>query len=90
MAGRIYLLNGESKLIAMEESAYDSENLLQKLRADHPDRLAGEQIDAEEPRRWLLVTREMAVPGEQYGAGRWSLDHLFLDQDAVPTLVEVI
>jgi hypothetical protein len=22
-------------------------------------------------------------------AGRWSLDHLFLDQDAIPTLVEV-
>ena len=36
-----------------------------------------------------LVTREMAVPGEEDGAGRWSLDHLFLDQDAIPTLVEV-
>ena len=31
----------------------------------------------------------MAVPGEQDGAGRWSLDHLFLDQEAIPTLVEV-
>src|SRR5712675_2118601 len=31
----------------------------------------------------------MAVPGELDGAGRWSLDHLFLDQDAIPTLVEV-
>ena len=73
----------------MEETTYDSESLLQKLLADHPDLLAGDQIDAEEPRRWLLVTREMAVPGEQDGAGRWSLDHLFLDQDAIPTLVEV-
>ena len=73
----------------MEEAPYDSETLLQKLLADHPDLLAGDQIDAEEPRRWLLVTREMAVPGEQDGAGRWSLDHLFLDQDAIPTLVEV-
>jgi hypothetical protein len=89
VAGRIYLLDGESKLIAMEESAYDSETLLQKLLADHPDLLAGEQINAEEPRRWLLITREMAVPGEQDGAGRWSLDHLFLDQEAIPTLVEV-
>ena len=73
----------------MEEAPYDSESLLQKLLADHPDLLAGDQINAEEPRRWLLVTREMAVPGEQDGAGRWSLDHLFLDQDAIPTLVEV-
>ena len=62
---------------------------MQKLLADHPDLLAGDQINVEEPRRWLLVTREMAVPGEQDGAGRWSLDHLFLDQDAIPTLVEV-
>jgi hypothetical protein len=73
----------------MEESLYDSETLLQKLLADHPDLLAGDQINAEEPRRWLLITREMAVPGEQDGAGRWSLDHLFLDQEAIPTLVEV-
>ena len=58
VAGRIYLLDGESKLIAMEESPYDSETLLQKLLADHPDLLAGDQINAEEPRRWLLVTRE--------------------------------
>ena len=89
MAGRIYILNEDSKLIAMEEATYDSESLLQKLLADHPDLLAGDQINVEEPRRWLLVTREMAVPGEQDGSGRWSLDHLFLDQDAIPTLVEV-
>jgi hypothetical protein len=89
VSGRIYLLNGDSKLIAMEEASYDSESLLQKLLADHPDLLAGDQINVEEPRRWLLVTREMAVPGEQDGSARWSLDHLFLDQDAIPTLVEV-
>ena len=89
MAGRIYLLKDDSSLLAMEEAPYDSERLLQKLLANHPDLLAGEQIDVDEPRRWLLVTREMAVPGEQDGAARWSLDHLFLDQEAVPTLVEV-
>src|SRR3954465_550471 len=73
----------------MEEAAYDAGSLLQRLLADHPDLLAGDQINDEEPRRWLLVTREMAVPGEQDGAGRWSLDPLFLDQDAIPPLVEV-
>jgi hypothetical protein len=89
VAGRIYLLSNDTKLVAMDAAPYDSEALLQKLLADHPDLLAGEQINAEEPRRWLLVTREMAVPGEQDGSGRWSLDHLFLDQEAIPTLVEV-
>jgi hypothetical protein len=89
VAGRIYLLKEDSTLLAMEEATYDSESLLQKLLADHPGLLAGDQINVVKPRRWLLVTREMAVPGEQDGAGRWSLDHLFLDQDAIPTLVEV-
>jgi hypothetical protein len=74
VAGRIYLLKEDSKLLAMEEAPYDSERLLQKLLADHPDLLAGDQIDAEEPRRWLLVTREMAVPGEQDGAGRLAIE----------------
>ena len=31
----------------------------------------------------------MAVADQEGGSGRWSLDHLFLDQDGVPTLVEV-
>jgi hypothetical protein len=31
----------------------------------------------------------MGVPDEEEGHGRWSVDHLFLDQDAIPTLIEV-
>ncbi len=31
----------------------------------------------------------MSIPGEEEGGGRWSVDHLFLDQDSIPTLVEV-
>lgn len=89
MAGRIYLLDREASLVAMEETAYDSEKLLQELLANHPDLLAGEQINSDDPRRWLLVMREMSIPGEEEGGARWSLDHLFIDQDGVPTLVEV-
>jgi hypothetical protein len=36
-----------------------------------------------------LIDRESAVPDTEEGPGRWSVDHLFLDQDCVPTLVEV-
>ena len=89
MTGRIYLLNDNSDLMAMEEAPYDSEDLLQEMLANHPDLLAGEQINSDDPRRWLLITREMAVQGDEEGAARWSLDHLFLDQEAIPTLVEV-
>jgi hypothetical protein len=46
-------------------------------------------MNVEAPRRWLLVSRELAVPAEEGGGGRWAVDHLFLDQDGVPTIVEV-
>src|SRR5215212_10464542 len=41
------------------------------------------------PRRWLLISRETGLPSVEGGTDRWSVDHLFLDQDAVPTIVEV-
>lgn len=37
----------------------------------------------------LLVRREQPVPDQAEGSERWSLDHLFLDGDGVPVLVEV-
>ncbi len=88
MNGRIFLLDGD-RLRPMDEQPYDSEDLLQRLLADHPDLLAGDQIDDSDPRRWLLVQRELGVPDREGANDRWSVDHLFLDQDGVPTLVEV-
>jgi len=88
MPGGIFLLRDDD-LVEMTERPYDSEALLQKLLAQHPALLAGDQIDSSQPRLWLLISREMAVPGDQDGDGRWALDHLFMDQDGVPTLVEV-
>lgn len=89
MSGSIFVLQDNGKLIEVREAAYDSEALLQHLLAKYPNLLAGDQMNSDDPRRWLLVTREMAVPESEGSAGRWSLDHLFLDQEAVPTLVEV-
>ncbi|HJN38727.1 MAG TPA: galactonate dehydratase, partial [Chloroflexota bacterium] len=65
------------------------EDRLQELLARYPDVLAGNQMSRAAPRRWVLVAREVAVPDAAESAGRWSLDHLFLDQDGIPTLVEV-
>jgi hypothetical protein len=36
-----------------------------------------------------LIKREKSIPAEDNGSGRWSVDHLFVDQDGIPTLVEV-
>ncbi len=89
MSGGIYLVQDDSGLVKMNEQDYDSEDLLQGLLAKYPDLLAGDQINSTEPRRWLLVAREVSLASEEDGAGRWSVDHLFLDQDAIPTIVEV-
>jgi hypothetical protein len=89
MSGGIFLIREDGGLVEMSERPYDSEDLLQRLLADHPSVLAGTQLGSGEPRRWLLVRREVGVPSEEAGGGRWSLDHLFLDQEGIPTLVEV-
>lgn len=88
ITGSIFLRT-DTGLVELRESAYDSEAILQQLLADYPNLIPGDQIDAVAPCRLLLVRREMEVPGAEDGAGRWSIDHLFLDQDGVPTLVEV-
>ena len=88
MAGGVFLRRGLD-LIEMSEEAYALEDHLQELIERHPNLLAGDQVNPDAPRKWLLLSRETAVPGEKGGNGRWSLDHLLLDQDAIPTLVEV-
>jgi len=80
--------DNRDNLIALEEASYATEAVLQLLLAKYPDLIPGDQIDPESPRRWLFVAREIGIPGEENGSGRWSLDHLFLDQDGIPTFVE--
>jgi hypothetical protein len=62
---------------------------LQELLAGNIHLLPGAQINRDNPRRWLLIRREAGVPDHDGGGGWWSVDHLAVDQDAVPTCVEV-
>jgi hypothetical protein len=89
MTRGIFLIGANNALTELRETPYDSEALLQQLLADHPNILAGEEERSGTPHRWLLLTREASVPDSLDSGGRWSIDHVFLDQDAVPTLVEV-
>ncbi|WP_066832767.1 hypothetical protein [Rufibacter ruber] len=89
MGETIFLLDENRKLVELNEATYDSEDLLQQLLADYPNLISGSQINKDNPRRWLLISREFGVPDEENAGNRWSLDHLFIDQDGVPTLVEV-
>ncbi len=89
MATGIFLIRDDGELNELSEQQYEAESFLQSLLAEHPNLLAGDQINPAAPRRWLLISRETAVPDEVGGGGRWALDHLFLDQDGIPTLVEI-
>ena len=82
-------MNEEGSLEPLTEQSFDTEDRLQTLIADHPELLDGEQIRPGDPRRWLLVTREKGIADAPDSGNRWSVDHLMIDQDAVPTFVEV-
>lgn len=85
---RIYHLNEQGSLEPMQEKPFDAEADLQKLVAEYPGLLSGEQMNPDNPRRFILIGREQGIADIIGGGHRWSLDHLLIDQDAVPTLVE--
>lgn len=89
MNGKIFVVDGSGGLHSLSEQEFGAEDDFQALLEKYPDLLPGDQINEAAPRRWLLVSREYGVPDAEGATNRWSLDHLFLDQDAIPTLVEI-
>ena len=82
----IFVVGADNHLTELRRTDYGSEDVFQRLLADHPAMLG---IAAGAKGKLLLVRREQPVPDHLEGAERWSLDHLFLDCDGVPVLVEV-
>ena len=82
----IFLVGPDNQLTELNRTDYNSEDLFQRLLADHPamlrsGRRAGRQAAADPTRT--------ACTHSVNGSDRWSLDHLFLDRQGVPVLVEV-
>src|ERR1700757_4481036 len=88
MNDEIFLVQDGQRPVKMESQPYESEDLLQRLLAENPE-ILGSRDQGGSPTRWALIAREQGIPDAADAADRWSLDHLFVDQDAVPTLVEV-
>lgn len=86
MAGVIYLATPEG-LLAMESRPYDLESMLQELLASDARLLGGASTGDAARRRWILHTREGVIYGASGQA--WSADHVFVDDEGVPTVVEV-
>src|SRR3954453_6187388 len=77
---QLFSVTGERVIKLDPDSSTESEGL-QTWLAEHPELLGGEEMDPNDPRRFLLVKREVH---DSSGF----LDHLFIDQDALPTFVE--
>jgi len=89
MSEAIFLLQDNGQIIDMREQPFESEEFMQKLVAQHPQLLLIDQLDSQLPNRLLLISREIGVPSEEKGGNRWAIDHLFIDQNAILTVVEV-
>ena len=89
MTERIYTRDQQGQLKPLEEEHFAKEEELQALIAEHPEVLDGTQMRPDAPLRWILIAREQGIAESSDAAARWAVDHLLVDQDAVPTLVEV-
>jgi hypothetical protein len=76
--GKIFKITNNDELWAIHEEKHHNENNFQELLFTYPDLIPGDQIDNENPRRWLRVGREID-----------NIDIFLLDQDGIPTIVEV-
>jgi hypothetical protein len=85
----VFVLSDSQGLVALSPSEFVNEDDFQQLLEKYPALLSGNQTDDGTPFRWLLIKREKSIPAEDGRSGRWSVDHLFVDQDGIPTLVEV-
>ena len=81
-------IEGSGMLTPLHEAYVEFEDDLQALLVRYPELLSGDD-DTASSRRWLLIKREQGIAAAEGEAARFSLDHLFVDQDGTPTLVEV-
>ncbi|MEV3856980.1 hypothetical protein AB0J38_21950 [Streptomyces sp. NPDC050095] len=77
------------ELQALEAGGFETEAEFQELLARHPRILDFGTLSDGQPMRLMLVAREMGVATSADGGPAYWLDHLFVDGDGVPTLVEV-
>ncbi|MEM9245657.1 MAG: hypothetical protein AAGA67_07960 [Cyanobacteria bacterium P01_F01_bin.153] len=89
MSSGIYLVRDDGRLVEMVEQSYGSEALLEELLELYPNLLNGERVDREALDEWLVIIRQDGGGFEDSRTDLWASNRIFLDRDAVPTLVEI-
>ena len=85
----IFLIRDDHSLVVLNRQPYESEALLQEALELFPEVIAGGTTADGDRRGLLLIRREMGIPKDDGASPTWSIDHLFVDGDGVPVLVEV-
>lgn len=73
---------------SLQHVPFALEDDLQQLLNASPELISVERGPDKAANRLLLVRHEAPVADRITSQARWSLDHLFIDEDCVPTLVE--
>jgi len=89
MTAIMFGTTGDGELLELKETGFEKELDFQELLTRHSALLAGDQMNPTDPRRFVLLTAEAGIAIAEGGGRYFSLDHLYIDQDGIPTLVEV-
>lgn len=81
----VFFMRPSGQLARLRRAPFETEDLLQGLLEKHPALLGLVTPDDD----LLLVSREQGVPATSEGGSQWYLDHLYIDRQGVPILVEV-
>jgi hypothetical protein len=82
----IFMIGADNALTELEPSDFLNEDEFQQLLAAYPALL---RLAAGADGALLLIAREAGVADQPGAADRWAVDHLFLNKEGVPVLVEV-
>ena len=88
MDNRLFLIGSDQIANELSERYFPLESELQEIVENNPDILS-RKWDEEGPRKLYLVQREQEVCAPEDEGNSFSLDHLLVDSEGIPVLVEV-
>ena len=87
MGNRLFIVDDDQHVREMNEVSFKFESKLQEIVEKNPDLISREWSD--QPRKLYLVEREQAIQATEDEGNTFFLDHLLVDSDGIPILVEV-
>ena len=87
MGNRLFFVAPDQKVQEMNEGFFELESKLQEIVEKNPDLLSRGWDN--QPRKLYLISREQEVFADADEGNMFSLDHLLVDSEGVPILVEV-